>query len=186
MPSLMQLWAPILLSAILVFVASSVVHMVLKWHNADYRKLPNEDEVRAAIRKGAPTPGQYIMPHCADMKEMGSPEMKQKFDEGPLALLWLKPNGMTGMGPMLGKWFVFNLVVAFFVAYVGAHTLPIGTSYLTVYRVVGTITFLAYAGGEVPPAIWMGKPWGAALKDAGDGLLYALLVAGAFGWLWPK
>jgi hypothetical protein len=186
MPSLAQLWAPILLSAILVFIASSLVHMVFKWHNTDYKKLPNEDDVRAAIRKGSPAPGQYVIPHCMDMKEMGGPEMKQKFADGPVAMLWIKANGMTSMGPMLGQWFVFNIVVAFFVAYIGAHTLPIGTAYLAVYRVVGAVTFLAYAAGELPAAIWMGKPWGAALKDAGDSLLYALLVAGAFGWLWPR
>ncbi len=186
MPGLMQLWAPILLSALLVFVASSVVHMVFKWHNADYQKLPNEDAVRTVVRAGNPTPGQYAVPHCHDQKEMGSPEMKQKWQEGPVALLWLKPNGVMGMGPLLGQWFIFNVAVSFFVAYIASHSLPIGTAYLTVYRVVGAITFVAYAAGTIPPAIWMGKPWSAAMKEAGDGLLYALLVAGAFGWLWPR
>ncbi len=186
MPSLAQLWAPILVSAVLVFFGSSLVHMVIKWHNADYRKLPNEDEVRAAIRKGSPSPGQYTMPHCADMKDMQSPEMQQKWTEGPVGLLWVKANGMTGMGPMLGTWFVFNLVVAFFVAYLGVHTLPVGTAYLTVFRVLGTATFLAYGAGTVPSAIWMGKPWVVVGKELGDALLYALLSAGAFGWLWPR
>ncbi len=186
MPSLMQLWAPILLSAFLVFIASSVVHMVLKWHNADYNKFSNEDDVRAAIRKGSPAPGQYVMPHCKDQKDMALPEHKQKLAEGPIALVWIKPNGFTGMGPMLGQWFCFNIVVAFFIAYIASHTIPIATPYLGVFRVVGSVAFLAYAAGEVPGAIWLGKPWSAALKDMGDALLYGLLVAGAFGWLWPQ
>ena len=43
MTFLAQLWMPIVLSAVLVFAASSLIHMVLKWHNADYRPLANED-----------------------------------------------------------------------------------------------------------------------------------------------
>lgn len=186
MPSLAQLWAPILLSAFLVFIGSSLVHMVFKWHNPDYRKLPNEDEVAATIRKGGAAPGQYVIPHCADMKQMGGAEMQRKYTEGPVALLWLKRSGPPNMGPTLGVWFGFNVVVSFFVAYVASHTLPAGTSYLTVFRVVGSVAFLAYGAGQIPSAIWMGKPWGATLKDVGDGLLYGLLTAGAFGWLWPR
>jgi hypothetical protein len=186
MPSLMQLWAPILLSAFLVFLGSSLVHMVFKWHNPDYRKLSNEDEVRAVLRKGSPAPGQYVVPHCIDPKEMSLPENKQKWIDGPVGMMYIMPNGITNMGAMLGKWFVFNIVVAIFVAYTASHSLPLGTAYLTVYRVVGTITFLAYAAGAVPDAIWMGKPWTVALKQVGDGFFYALLVAGAFGWLWPR
>lgn len=185
MVSLTQLWAPIILSAFLVFVASSLIHMVFKWHNSDYWKLPNEDDVAAAIRKGAATPGQYIIPHCADMKDMGSPDMQRKFAEGPVALIWLKASGMPNMGPTMGVWFAFNVVVAFFVAYVAAHTVAPGTGYLAVFRVVGAVAFLAYAAGTVPAAIWMGKPWSVVLKEMGDGLLYGLLTAGAFGWLWP-
>lgn len=54
---LASLWLPIIVAAVLVFVASSLVHMVFKWHNADYLKLANEDEVRDALRESAPAPG---------------------------------------------------------------------------------------------------------------------------------
>ena len=79
MVSLAQLWLPIVLAAVAVFVASAVIHMVLKYHNSDYRPFPNEDEVAAAIRKGSPAPGQYAIPYCTDMKEMEKPEMKAKY-----------------------------------------------------------------------------------------------------------
>lgn len=186
MVSLGALWIPILLSAIIVFITSFLVHMVLKYHSSDYSKLPNEDVVRAAIRAGNPPPAQYVIPHCADMKQMDSPEMKAKYVEGPVGILNIKPSGAYSMGPALGQWFVFNLVVSFFVAYVAAHTIPSGTVYLEVFRVAGTVAFLAYGTGVVPAAIWMGKPWSVTFKELFDGLLYGLVTAGTFGWLWPR
>lgn len=180
------LWLPILLSAVLVFVSSSIIHMVLKYHHSDYTKLPNEDAVRAAIRSGNPSPAQYIIPYCPDPKEMGSPEMKQKYVEGPLAVLNLLRPGVPNMGKNLVQWFGFALVVSFFIAYVAAHTIRPGARYLEVFRVVGMVGFLAYAAGQLPAAIWMGKPWKIAWKEVFDGLLYGLVTAGTFGWLWPR
>jgi hypothetical protein len=180
------LWQPIVLSAVLVFIVSSLIHMVFKYHASDYRPLPNEDAVRAALRAGNPAAGQYIIPYCKEMKEMESPEMKQKYTEGPVGVLNLKRPGLYSMGPMLGQWFVFSLVISLFVAYAACHSLPPGTPYLEVFRVVGTIAWLGYAGGQIPTAIWMGKPWSIAWKDVFDGLLYGLVTAAAFGWLWPR
>ena len=184
--SLGALWLPVVLSAVLVFVLSSIIHMVLKYHNRDYRKLPNEDAVRAALRAGTPEPRQYVIPYCAEMKEMESPEMRQKFIDGPVGVLNLRRPGPPTMGPMLLQWFVYTLVVSLFVGYVAAHAIPVGASYLDVFRIVGAVGFLAYAAGQVPAAIWMGKPWAVAGKEVFDGLLYGLVTAGAFGWLWPR
>ena len=186
MVSLMQLWVPILLSGLFVFLASSVIHMVLKYHNSEYRKLPNEDEIRAAIRKAAPSPGQYIMPHCLDPKEQAKPEVQQKYTEGPVGTVTIMQNGLPNMGPMLGQWFAFNLVVSLFVAYLASRTLPIGTEYLKVFQVAGTVGFVSYALGAMPGSIWMGKPWSATFKDMFDGLIYGLVTGGTFGWLWPR
>lgn len=184
--SLGALWLPVVLSAVLVFVLSSIIHMVLKYHNRDYRKLPNEDAVRAALRAGNPEPRQYVIPYCAEMKEMESPEMRQKFIDGPVGVLNLRRPGPPTMGPMLLQWFVYTLVVSLFVAYVAAHAIPARASYLDVFRIVGAVGFLAYAAGQVPAAIWMGKPWAVAGKEVFDGLLYGLVTAGTFGWLWPR
>jgi hypothetical protein len=185
MVSLGALWLPIVLSAVLVFLLSSIIHMVLGYHNTDYTPLPNEDAVRAAIRSGNPSPAQYVIPYCPP-KEMDSPESKRKFEEGPVAVLNLKPTGSFGMGPALGQWFVFALVVSFFVAYVASHALPVGAEYLRVFQIVGSVAFLAYAAGQLPAAIWMGKPWSIAWKEVLDGLIYGLASAGVFGWLWPR
>jgi hypothetical protein len=186
MVSLGALWLPVLLSAVFVFITSSILHMVFRYHSATYTRLPNEDAVRTAIRAGNPGPGQYIIPHAGGMKEMETPEMQQKYAEGPVGVLNLRRAGKPSMGPYLVQWFVFTLVVSFFVAYVAAHAVAPGTVYLEVFRLVGAVAFLAYAAGQFPAAIWMGKPWSVATIEAFDGLLYALVTAGTFGWLWPR
>jgi hypothetical protein len=186
MISLSQLWIPIVLAAILVFVASSLVHMVFKWHNSDYLKLAKEDEVRAVIRASNPSPGQYVLPHCADMKDMAKPEFKQKFIEGPVGMLTLRANGAPNMGSSLGLWFAYTLAISVIAAYVASRTLPGTASFLQVCRVAGTISFLAYAGGSVQNAIWMGKPWSSATKEVIDALIYGGLTAVALAWLWPR
>jgi hypothetical protein len=185
MVSLIQLWLPIVLSAVFVFVASSLVHMVLRWHNSDYGKLPNEDEVRAAIRKGAPAPAQYVIPHCTDMKQLQSPEMQQKFVDGPNGFLRIYASGKPTMGPMLGKWFALNLAVAFLIAYIAANTLVTGAAAGHVLRVTASIGFLAYAVGSVSEGIWFYKPWRAVAKDLVDALIYGFAGGAAFAWLWP-
>jgi hypothetical protein len=186
MVTLGALWLPIVLSAVLVFIASSIIHMVLKYHSKDYTRLPNEDAVRAAIRTGNPPPAQYIIPYCSDMKAMETPEMKQKYLEGPVAVLNIMRPGPPTMGKALGQWFVFILVVSIFIAFAAAHAISAGAPYLHVFRVVGMIGFLAYGMGQVPAAIWMGKPWKVAVKELFDGLVYGLVAAGTFGWLWPR
>jgi hypothetical protein len=186
MISLGQLWIPIVASAVGVFVMSSLIHMVFKWHNAEYRKLSNEDDVRAVMRAGGLAPGQYVIPHCADMKDLQLPEMQQKFKEGPIAFLTVRPSGAPSMGPQLGQWFVLNLAVAVLAGYLASKSLATGASFLQVCRVVSLATFLAYAGGSVSHAIWMGKPWSAAAKEVLDAFLYGLVTALVFGWLWPR
>lgn len=179
------LWLPILLSAVFVFVLSSILHMALKYHSSDYKRLPNEDAVRAAFRGASVEPDQYVIPWCADMKDMGSPEMLKKYSEGPVAVVRVRPSGPPSMGPTLLRWFLFTLMISLFVAYIAAHAIPPGAQYLHVFRVVGAVAFLAYGAGLIPESIWMGKPWSVAAKEVFDGLLYGLVTAGTFGWLWP-
>jgi len=95
--SLAALWLPILLSAVIVFVVSSIIHMALPIHKNDYRKLPDEDNVADALRSAGVTPGRmYILPHC-DHKNMKSPEVVEKFKRGPVGLITIRPNGAPSM-----------------------------------------------------------------------------------------
>lgn len=181
MAMLAQLWLPILLSAVGVFVASSLIHMLFKWHNRDYRKLPNEDAVRAAINAGQPAPGLYVLPHYLDAKECSTEEAQAKFREGPVGKLTLRAPGAMSIGPMLLQWFVLNLVVAFVAACMSVGAMSPHHAAHT----AGLATLLAYGAGAVSEAIWMGKPWAATLKDLLDALIYAVVTAAIFMWLWP-
>src|SRR5437762_67343 len=120
------LWMPIVVSAVLVFVASSVIHMVIQWHKSDYNKFANEDDVRSTIRASGAAPAQYVIPYCADMKQMQTPEMQKKFEEGPIAFITLKAGGPPKMGPALGMWFAFVLVISAIAAYVAQKSVVPG------------------------------------------------------------
>ncbi len=186
MISILSLWAPIAVAAVLVFALSSLIHMVFNWHKSDYRQLPKESEALDALRALAPTPGVYPLPYCASAKEMGSPEMLAKYTKGPVGMLVVMPSGPPAMGKFLGLWFGYCVLVGVFVAYLAGRTLPFGADYLAVFRVAGTVSFLAYGVANVVDTIWKGFPWSATIKHVVDGLLYSLVTAGAFGWLWPR
>jgi hypothetical protein len=185
MVSLSALWLPIVVSAVIVFIVSSILHMVLPYHRSDFSRLPHEDEIRAALRSAAVKPGAYMFPFCGEMKEMGSPEQKAKFEQGPVGMLTVLPNGMPAMPKYLAQWFVYSLVIGLFAAYLASRTLAPGTHYLQVFRVVGCTTFLAYAGASGADSIWRGVRWSTTFKNLFDGLVYGLMTAGVFGWLWP-
>jgi hypothetical protein len=180
------LWLPILVSAVLVFAWSSVVHMVLGYHRGDYAKLPNEDAVMEALRNAGVAPGNYHFPHVASPKEMSSPAFVEKRTKGPVGLLNVIPSGPPALGKSLAMWFAFSVVVGVFVAYLTGRAFGPDTPYLTVFRSAGTIAFVAYAATHATDPIWKGERWGTALKHVLDGLVYGLLTAGAFGWLWPR
>ena len=185
MVPLSALWLPIVLSAVIIFVASSIMHMALPYHKGDYKKLPDEDKVLPTLGATGITRGLYVFPFCTH-KEMKSPEAVAKYEKGPVGMMIVFPNGAPFIPKFLGLWFGYCLVIAFFVAYLAAHTVAPGTYYLAVFRVVGTAAFLSFGLGPLANVIWKGYPWGFVLKEAIDGLIYGLLMAGTFGWLWPR
>jgi hypothetical protein len=185
MVTLAALWLPILLSAVIVFVASSIMHVLLPYHQGDYRQLPEEDKVLAALRAIGLRRGLYIFPYGTH-KEMTSPAMVEKYKQGPVGMLTVFPSGPPAMPKFLGMWFVYCLIIGFFVAYLTGHTVAPGATYLAVFRVAGTSAFLAYGLGHLSNSIWRGQPWGMTVKEVIDGLIYGLLAAGTFGWLWPR
>lgn len=183
--SLLQLWLPILLGAILAWVASGLIHMVLKYHNSDYKRIPNEDAVTAAVRDGAPVVGFYSFPHCATMDDWKDESIHKKFIEGPVGFLTIMPSGMPTMGKTLTLQFSFYVVGCFLIAYCASLALAPGAQYLDVFRVVSAVAFLAFGWATIPYSIWYGHPWSTTFKYLVDALVYALLVAGTFAWLWP-
>jgi hypothetical protein len=183
---IMSLWLPILLSAVFVFVASSIIHMVLGYHKGDYRKVPAQDDVMEALRKFNVPPGDYMLPRADSMEEMKSPAFLEKCKKGPVVIMTVMPGGSMSMGPQLAQWFVFCVLVGVFVAYLCSRVLTPGAPYLVVFRVAGTIAFAGYALATIPSSIWYKRSWGTTIKLMFDGLVYACLTGGTFGWLWPK
>ena len=185
MVPLSALWLPIVLSAVIVFVASSIMHMLLPYHHSDCSQLPDEDKLRAALRTAGVKRGLYMFPYGSH-KDMKSPAMQEKFKEGPVGFMTIFPSGPPALPKFLGLWFIYCLVIGFFTAYLTGNTVAPGVDYLVVFRVAGTAAFMAYGLGQLSNGIWKGQPWSNTIKEAIDGLVYGLLTAGTFGWLWPR
>ena len=186
MTELTALWLPILLSAVIVFVASSIIHMLLPWHKGDYPKTPNEDAIRDALRPLAIPPGDYLIPRPSSQQDLRSPEFVKKMQEGPVMVLTVIPNGPTSMGRNLGLWFLYSVVVGIFAAYIAGRALAPGTMYLQVFRFAGCTAFIGYTLALWQMSIWYRRSWVTTIKATIDGLIYGLLTAGTFGWLWPR
>ena len=186
MTELTALWLPILLGAVFVFITSSIIHMGPFWHRSDFPQVPDEPRARAAIGALNIPPGDYMLPRCKTNEEMRSTEFLQKLSEGPVWIITVRPNGSWGMGKALLQWFLYILVVALFAGYVASIALPAGAPYLTVHRFAGTAAFMAFSLGLMHDSIWYSRQWNTTLKLALDGLIYALVLGGTFGWLWPK
>jgi len=185
MTSLASLWLPIVLSAVIVFIASSIIHMVLPWHKSDYLPVPQEAQVMDALRPFAIPPGDYMMPRCSDMGQMRSPEFLEKMSKGPVLVMTVFPSGPMSMNRSLALWFLYCVVVGLFAGYVACSALPPGAPYLKVFRISSTVAFVGYVFALWQMSIWYRRDWITTLKSSVDGLIYALLTGGVFGWLWP-
>ncbi len=179
-----DLWLPILLSSVAVFVVSAVIHMVLPVHKGEYRKLPGEADVMKTMRSLGVRPGDYAFPHCT-MQEMGTDDAKARYAAGPVGFLTVVPSGVPSFARSLVLWFLFTLVVGVFTAYITALAADPGTHYLRIFRVAGAVATLGYAVTYIPDVIWKGRSWKTTGLHMLDGLIYGLLTAGMFGWLWP-
>ena len=185
MVSILSLWLPILLSTVVVFIVSSVLHMVFTYHRNDFVKIPAEDEVMDALRKFDILPGDYVIPYAGSPKGMKTPEYIEKMEKGPAAFMTVVPSGPPAMGGRLVMWFGYSVVVSIFAAYMAGRALGTEAQYLEVFRFVGCTAFLGYSLALLQNSIWYRRNWGATLKSMFDGLLFALFTAGIFGWLWP-
>jgi hypothetical protein len=185
MVSLTSLWLPILLSAVLVFITSSVIHMVLKYHKNDYDKTAQEDAILNALQ-GVP-PGEYVLPFMMGPESAKDPVVKAKLERGPRAMVRVMADSLgTSFRNALIGWFIYALVVGLFVAYLTGRALGPGVEYLEVFRFAGTTAFLGYGLAMAQESVWFGRRWSNTLRALFDALIYGLLTAGVFGWLWPK
>jgi hypothetical protein len=186
MISIVALWLPILVSAALVFVVSSVIHMLLGYHRNDFHRVPSEDAVLEGLRRADLTPGDYAIPYAGTMEAMKSEEYRQKVERGPVAFMTvIDKNRVFNMTSPLAQWFLYSVLVGILAAYLAGRTFGPGAEYLDVFRVTGTVAFAGYAMALMQRSIWFAQRWSVTLKSMFDGLVYALVTAGTFGWLWP-
>jgi hypothetical protein len=183
MVTVLSLWLPILIAAVLVLVVSSIIHTVLPYHRSDFGAVPDESAVREGLR--AVPPGDYVVPHAASNEQRRTDEFKAKLKEGPVAFLTVLPRGEIGMAATLIQWFLYCLLIGIFAAYLAGRTLGPGADYLTAFRIAGTVAFAGYGLALLQNSIWFRRKWSSTLKSVFDALVYALLTAGTFGWLWP-
>ncbi len=186
MTPLHSLWLPILLSSVVVFVVSAALHMLTPWHKGDYAQLPDQDRTMDVLRGLAIPPGDYMVPRPKSREELRSGEFAERMKRGPVMVLTVIAAGPPAMGANLLLWFVYSLVIGVFGAYVTGRALPQGAHYLAVFRMVSTIVWLGYSAALWQMSIWYRRNWGTTLKATVDGLVYALLTGGVFGWLWPR
>ncbi len=186
MVEITMLWLPILLSAVFVFILSSIIHMAPLWHKNEYPAVPNQDKVMEALRPFNIPPGDYMMPRCKEHAEMKTPEFAEKLNKGPVMIMTVLPNGQMSMGASLVQWFCYLIVVSVFSAYIAGRALGPGAEYLAVHRFAGATAFAGYTLAIFQTSIWYKRAWSTTLKVTFDGLIYALVTGGTFGWLWPR
>jgi hypothetical protein len=186
MTELSSLVLPMVLSAVFVFIASSIIHMVSPWHKGDYPKIPNEDRAREVLRALAIPPGDYMIPRPSSRADLRSPEFAAKIHTGPVVILTVMPNGPMPMLRNMGLWLAYCLAVSLFAAYIAGRALAPGVEYLEVFRFAGATAFIGYAVALWQMSIWYRRAWMTTLKATIDGLIYACLTAGTMGWLWPR
>ncbi|HEV2669741.1 MAG TPA: hypothetical protein VGU74_01500 [Gemmatimonadales bacterium] len=186
MTALSALWLPILLSAVAVFMLSSIIHMTPLWHKTDYPRLASEDRVLDALRPIGIPPGDYMMPRPANSAEMRSPEFKEKLKRGPAVVMTVMPPWSGSMLGNLSQWFGYCLVVNLLAAYVAGAALPHGAAFIQICRFAGTAAFTGYTVALWQMSIWYRRAWSMTLKATLDGVIYAAVACAVLGWLWPR
>jgi hypothetical protein len=181
-----SLWLPILVSAVVVFLVSSIIHMALPFHRDDWRRLPNEDAVLAALRPLNIPPGDYLAPRPSSPQGMKDPQFVAKMTAGPVLIMTVRPGGPPSLGRNLAMWFVYAVAVGIFAAYVAGRALAPGTRAGEVVRFAGCTAFLAYSLALLQNSIWYWRNWGATTRSVIDGLIYGLLTGAIFAYFWPR
>ena len=186
MVSVLDLLIPIVVSAVFVFIASSIIHMATAWHKHDLMKVPDEDGVMNALRAFKLPPGNYAFPKADSMADMKSTAFVEKMKAGPVAFMTVREGWNVNMGGTLFQWFLYSLAVSVFAGYIAGVAFGPGTEYLRIMQVAGCVAFVGYAMAQMHESIWWGRRWSWTIRNMLDGLLYGLLTGGTFGWLWPR
>jgi hypothetical protein len=184
---MISLWLPIIAAAVGVFIASSIVHMMLPYHRSDMRRLSadKEDAVLEALRRVEVAPGDYGVPHPGSAAGMRDPAFVAKASKGPRVVMTVSPGGAPSMGPYLAQWFIYCLVVSGVAALLDWQIVGRGGDSRLTFHYGSLISFLAYGMALPQMSIWYRRSWATTFKSLVDSLIYGLVTGAAFGWLWP-
>ncbi len=186
MISMTELLLPVLLSAVVVFVVSSVIHMLSPWHKGDYPRLANEEAVLDALRPLAIPPGDYLMPRPQRRADLSSPEFLERMKRGPVVLMTVMPSGPVSMGRNLVGWLIYLVIVIALAAHLASRSLPRGAESHHVFHFMALVTFAGLALALWQMTIWYRRSLSITLKATVDGFIYAVLTGLVFAWLWPR
>lgn len=183
MAFLTDLWLPILLSGVALFICSFLAWAILPHHKDDYSSPPNEEAMRTAVRSLGLAPGRYMFPNCKDHKGMNDPELARKMAEGPMGMLNIWP--VPSMGKNMALTFLTFLIASAFVGYLARETLPNGAAFAKVFQIVGTAGILTWCFSFIPNMIWFNGGIRATVMCIIDGVVYGLVMGAVFAFLWP-
>ena len=184
MDLLTPLWLPILLSAVVVWVASAIVWMALPHHKRDFIALPDEDGFMEHVRKSGLGPGNYVFPDFRGRDAMKSEKVCKALESGPVGHLSLWPTPLTMGGKMVATFVVF-LVVSTLIAYLTRVALPGAAPFGKVFQVATTAGVLAYCFSFIPNAVWFGAYRRTIVAGIVDGVVYGVITGAIFAWRWP-
>lgn len=184
MEFLSALWLPIVVSAVFVWIASFLMWMVLPIHKGEWKKLSDERGFMGGLLEMGVKPGQYMFPCAESSQQMKDPEFKELMARGPSGHMTIWP-GPANMGLFMLVTLVIYAIISLFVAYVAYLALTPADTYITRFRVTGAMAVAIYCLGRLPNDIWFRTPGSSIAKALLDGVVYGLITAGTFGWLWP-
>lgn len=186
MDTILSLWLPILVSAVLVFFASFVTWALLPFHGAEYKAIPDEEFFQDALAQRNVASGEYMVPFAGCKSErMKDPAFLERMKTHPMAhvRVW---RGMPNMGRNMALTFVVMLIVSALVAYLTSQTVMFGADASRVFQISALVALMGYAFGGMPNGIWFGKSGRAFVLDFIDAIAYALITGAVFAWLWPS
>lgn len=183
METFVALWLPVLMTTVVLFVASFLAWVVLPHHKPDVRRWPEEERLLDFVRESGAAPGEYLFP-LIEQDEMKEDRARQRYERGPWGLIRVWPR-QPDMVRNMAATFGYFLLVTLLVAYVAAAALTPGAVFGEVFRIVATTAILAYCAGGVLNEIWFTRPLRAKLMNAIDGLVYGAITGVIFGLMWP-
>lgn len=179
--AMVELWLPILVTTVALFFASFLSWMVVKLHEKDWVKMPDEDKVIDAVREGGIPEGNYMFPGANTMKEMNEPEYVAKYNAGPRGIITVLPTANMGKNLALTMFYFFVCSATF--AYLASFAIGgEATDKLTVFRFVATVALLTFCASILQHAIWFKNR---VVGHVIESIVYALIAGGIFAGLWP-